>query len=73
MSRFGLVAFGAAVVACIPCVLLPVLAAAGAGGGVAVLGSWLGVSVAAPLALLAVGLVLIAIHLVRRRRACEVP
>lgn len=71
MNRFRLLAPAAAVAACVPCVLLPLVAAAVASGGLAVLESGLGMALAVPLAAFATGVVLFAIAL-GRRRSCEV-
>jgi hypothetical protein len=71
MNRLGLPALVAALAACIPCVLLPILAATGAGAAVAALGSWLGIAFAILLATLGSGAIL-GVVLLLRRRSCEV-
>lgn len=71
MSQFRLPALAAALAVCAPCFVLPLVAAAGAGSGLAVLQGRLGVAVAVPVALFATGVVLFAVAR-GRRHSCEV-
>ena len=70
MNRIRLVPIVGAIVVCLPCILLPVLAAVGLGGAAGLLTTWLGVSVVVPLALFAAGMTLFITHPIRRR-TCE--
>lgn len=71
MNRFGLLSLIAALAACIPCVLLPTLAATGPGATFAVLRGWLGMPLAIPLTVVGSAVTLGAVFLLHRR-SCEV-
>jgi hypothetical protein len=71
MHGFRFVAIPGALARCLPCVLLSILATAGAGGATLAPGSRLAGSGVMGVSLFAAGIVLLAFHLARRR-SCEV-
>ncbi len=72
MRALGLASIAGALAVCLPCLILPVLAAAGIGGMAAALGAWVGLAIAIPVGLMALTGMLLTIRMVRRR-SCGIP